>query len=320
MRALAVVLAAVATGCGLSLAGDAPAVGTDAAVPVDASGVAPDHAVADAVTDAHVVDASGGDSTSSVDAIDEIAQVDVSPSEASTEAGLVNTHSLGFDGISTYVDCGNVPIPADFTIEAWVNPATFNNETYVVAEDKRYQPQGQYRFGFVDSGQLFFVMSDSQSNMYGLQMTTSSPYNLISSNAVPLGTWSEIAVSKSGGSFTLLVNGSVVSTVNTTSFAFGNGGAQNPLRIGARVDQDGQSAQGVFDGLIDEVRFWNVGRSPAQISADMGHELAPSDPGWSSLRDYWPFDEGKGTKTKDVTGKFDGTLVNSPTWSTSTPF
>jgi hypothetical protein len=312
VRVLALVLAAVATGCGLSVAGDAAPVGADAAAPVDAHGGGrQDHLAADV----QVADAASGDSTGIVDAADEVA-----PLEGSSEAGPVDTYSLQFDGVSTYVDCGNVPIPADFTIEAWVNPATYNNETYVLAEDKRYQPQGQFRFGFVGGGQLFFVMSDSQSDMYGLQMNTATPYNLISPNALPTNTWSEVAVSKAGGSFTLLVGGVVVSTVNTTSFAFGNAGAPNPMRIGARVDQDGQSANGVFDGLIDEVRFWNVGRTPAEITADMRKEIAPSDPGWSSLQDYWPFDEGTGAKTNDLAGKFPGTLVNGPGWSTATPF
>ncbi len=286
--------------------------GADAAAPLDAhGGGGQDHVAADV----QAADAPAGDTTVPIDA-----RSDVAPIEGGSDAGPVDPYSLQFDGISTYVDCGDVPVPADFTIEAWVNPATYDNETYVVAEDRDYQPQGQFRFGFVGTGQLFFVMTDSQSNLYGLQANTAAPYNLISPSALPTNTWSDVAVAKAGGSFTLLVNGVVVSTVTTTSFAFGNGGAQNAMRVGARLAQDGTSANGVFDGLVDEVRFWGVGRTAAEITADMLQEINKSDPAWSSLQDYWPFDEGKGIKTGDLAGKFPGTLVNGPGWSTSTPF
>jgi hypothetical protein len=36
----------------------------------------------------------------------------------------------------------------------------------------------------------------------------------------------------------------------------------------------------------------------------------------TSLVGYWPFEEGSGTNTEDTVGSADGTLVNSPAWST----
>jgi hypothetical protein len=36
----------------------------------------------------------------------------------------------------------------------------------------------------------------------------------------------------------------------------------------------------------------------------------------TNLVGYWPFEEGSGTNTEDTVGSADGTLVNSPAWST----
>ena len=67
-----------------------------------------------------------------------------------------------------------------------------------------------------------------------------------------------------------------------------------------------------FDGSIDELRIWNVGRSQAQILAGMNTTLPANTLG---LAAYYRLDEGSGLTTVDVAGHGnDGTLVNSPAW------
>jgi hypothetical protein len=164
-------------------------------------------------------------------------------------------------------------------------------------------------------------MSDASSNTWGLQPNSSAPYDLLSPAALPTNTWAEVAVAKNDAAFSLLVNGVVVASYTASgSFVYGNSGQQNPFRVGSRVANDGQSASGVFDGIIDEVRLWSTPRSAAQITADLRHEITAADPSWSTLQDYWPFDEGMGTSTADRTGSFAGTLVNGPTGVKSSAF
>jgi hypothetical protein len=69
----------------------------------------------------------------------------------------------------------------------------------------------------------------------------------------------------------------------------------------------------VMDGVIDEVRFWNVVRSSSQIMENMTRLLTGSEPG---LVAYWRFDEGQGPIAYDSAGIHDGTLVNGPVWGT----
>lgn len=93
-----------------------------------------------------------------------------------------------------------------------------------------------------------------------------------------------------------------------------------PLRIGSRVAANGTGADGVFAGLIDEVRLWKTARTQAQIQGAMHAEVPSTDPAWSNLQDYWPFDEGNGTMTADRSGGHPGTLVGGPSWVTTVPF
>jgi hypothetical protein len=65
-------------------------------------------------------------------------------------------------------------------------------------------------------------------------------------------------------------------------------------------------------GQIDEVRIWNTARSASEIQTSMQGKLTGSE---SGLMGYWPFDEGAGTTTEDLSGHgFTGTLVNGPAW------
>lgn len=293
------------------MAGEATAVPDDAAAPL------PD-------AQRGVEDAASGDGTVAPDAADADtadAEGDVAAGDVSASDGgpVSDVWSLSFNGASSYVDCGLVPVPGDFTIEAWVRPSAFSGETYVLAEDERNVSQGQFRFGFVPGGQLFFYMTDAGGNDYGL--FSGGHYDLVSPAPVPTGTWSEVAVTKAGADFRLLVGGTqVASFTASAAFSYGTGGKQLPLRVGSRVGPNGASADGVFAGLVDEVRLWEVARTQAQIQAAMGGEIAPNDPAWSDLQDYWPFDEGSGTTTADRSGAHPGTLVSGPAWTKMAPF
>lgn len=319
--------ALVAAGCGISAAGEGPPGNDDGSAPaLDGSGSAADQQgpADDATADSGDAPATpdvgeSGDAGFPPDASDAPEEQDGAGDAASTESGPVSDgYSIGFDGASSLVDCGSVPIPKDFTLEAWVKPSGYDGETYVVAEDERNYAQGQFRFGFVPGGQLFFYMTDASGNDHGLY---SGQYNLVSSAPVATNAWSEVAVTKSGAVFALYLGGvQVASFTASAAFSFGNGGLQLPLRIGSRVAPNGTGSDGVFSGLVDEVRLWSAPRTAAQIQASMGGEIPPNDPAWSTLQDYWPFDEGSGTTTVDRRGKYPGTLMLGPSWVKDAPF
>jgi hypothetical protein len=185
-----------------------------------------------------------------------------------------------------YVEVGALPIPADFTLEAWVNPASSNaaaGETEIVAEDRNGQSDGQLRLGLT-AGALFFMMSNSTGVSSGLYNGTG--YALQASQTLAPGVWSHVAVTKSGASFVLYVGAAQVATFMATS-ALTYGGPSTAFRIAGRVAADGTSVANAFTGTIDEVRVWNVARTGAQIAAAMDETVDPSD---ATLVSYWRLD------------------------------
>jgi hypothetical protein len=214
-----------------------------------------------------------------------------------------------------YVEVGQMPIPGDFTVEAWVRPKSVTGETSIVAQDRDKQAAGQFRLGLVGTGQLFFIMSDGNGNTEGL--FTGTGFALQTSQPVPTGTWTHVAVTKSKQTFTLLVNGAQAAQFKANGPPMTYGGPAVPMRIAARVGSDGSSPDELFDGTIDEVRFWNVARTQQDIAANMSHTVTPSDP---SLLAYWRFDDGAGGTANDEEGHHPGSLVTGPVWVVSTAF
>jgi hypothetical protein len=87
--------------------------------------------------------------------------------------------------------------------------------------------------------------------------------------AAPLtaNAWTHLAVTYDGVNLRLYVNGTQVSSIAKTGAIRTS---TNQLQIG------GDSLYGqYFNGLIDEVRIWNVARTAAQVQTDMNTPLTP---------------------------------------------
>src|SRR5260370_25987021 len=90
--------------------------------------------------------------------------------------------------------------------------------------------------------------------------------------------WFHVAATYDGTSFHAFINGSeqgahlLTSTLTTT---------QSPLRIAWSPFTDAH-----FDGMIDEVRLWNVARTAGEINRTMSVRLTGNE-GW--LVGYWRF-------------------------------
>lgn len=235
------------------------------------------------------------------------------PVDASTDTSTPPSsgNALRFNN-GSYVSVGNtLAIPPDFTLEAWIRPMSFNNERYIAAKDRQGQSAGQFRLGVDNGGRLFFIMTDAGGNAHGVYTTE---YRLISPAAVPTNAWTHVAVTKSGAQFALVINGAAVTNI-TASASFNYGGPAVDFRIAARVASDGTDDNGAFDGAIDEVRLWNVARTPAMIAASRSMAIVAPYP--ANLVAYFRFDEGAGTSTANARGAPNGTLVRAPAWIAS---
>ncbi|MEM7244414.1 MAG: LamG domain-containing protein, partial [Acidobacteriota bacterium] len=92
-----------------------------------------------------------------------------------------------------------------------------------------------------------------------------------------------------------------------------------------RIGHDGSDGVDAdFAGLVDDVAIFDIALSPSQVQAalrgdysEFGEEPAtPPTAVPENMRGHWPFDEGSGTVTEDVTGRSADGLLEGAAWVT----
>jgi hypothetical protein len=120
-----------------------------------------------------------------------------------------------------------------------------------------------------------------------------------------IGSWHHVAATYDGVTRRILLDGNVVASDTPSGHNVPHG---SNLTIGR-----GFPGNPTFPGEMDEVRVWDVARSPSQIQATLGIRLAGDEPG---LVVYYPMDEGFGSLTADASGNGNtGRLQGTPPWA-----
>jgi hypothetical protein len=134
------------------------------------------------------------------------------------------------------------------TIEAWVRPTSGTGwRTVVLKEDA--------------SGLAYALYSANNASRPAGYLNTNGDVGLDGTAAVPLNTWTHLALTSDGTEMRMFVNGVQVSSAGITGTITATSG---PLRLG------GNSVWGeYYRGLIDEVRIYNRPLSAGEIQIDM---------------------------------------------------
>jgi photosystem II stability/assembly factor-like uncharacterized protein/fibronectin type 3 domain-containing protein/sugar lactone lactonase YvrE len=119
---------------------------------------------------------------------------------------------------------------------------------------------------------LVFAISDGVTPVGG-----GNAVAVVDPNVMPVGAWVHVAGTYDGVNARLFVNGVEATNVPAT-FSIGVG--STGFYVGGTVNDN-------MRGLIDEVRLWNIVRSPAEIAGTMNNSLTGSEPG---LAGYWPME------------------------------
>ena len=156
----------------------------------------------------------------------------------------------GLNGLVSVADANALDFTTSLTIEAWVRPAALSGWNTLVLKN-----------------------AGSSALAYGLYVNDNAPRpagyveiggvdrSVPGTAAIPLNTWTHIAMTYGGGMMRLYVNGVQVGTRSVTGTIRVSA---NPLTIG------GNTAWGEwFSGTIDELRLYNRELSPAEIQAGM---------------------------------------------------
>lgn len=190
-------------------------------------------------------------------------------------------NALSFNGTNSKVVINNstvLQLNLKITLEAWVYPTVVN---------------GAYRDAVVKGGEDYYLSATTQpSGMAGggSHLASGAWVDVLSTNPLPVNTWSHVCVTADGSMVRFWVNGVQTSAkVQSSPMQV----STKPLEIGG----DGVYGQ-YFTGKIDEVRIYNRALTQAEIQTDMNTpiggvappvitDIHPDDPvtiGW----DYDP--------------------------------
>ncbi len=215
-------------------------------------------------------------------------------------------YALAFDG----TQCATIPYFSElnlgehFTLEAWIFQNSSFDANRIIDRSTQYvSPYYQYAL-FADSRLGTTLCSDDAA--IGTIHTAGSRPDYLS--------WHHVAVTYNDGQLKFYIDGEVVTSLSLSSRTL----CENlmPLTIGRKT----LSEESYFDGSIDEVRVWNVVRSPEEILSNYAKSLVGNENG---LVLYLDFNEGSGQVVHSPVGN-NGFLGESdqvdaldPTWEIS---
>ncbi len=228
-----------------------------------------------------------------------------------------NTHSLKFNGTSSYVEFpadNDLNISDDLTVEAWIKASSFGSSPVsnsIVCKHGWTSGEKGFVLRAGGDGQLSFTIAGLKYNG-----TNESWQEVLSPvGALQLNTWYHVAGTFDGNKLRLYINGSQVASKSYNGRI--DPSVNYNLKIG-RIADEGAASGRFFHGLIDEVRIWKEARSSSEISNNYNEHINPSSV--NNLVGYWRFNDGSGTDVQDRgTGNNQGTLKNA-SWNTDVPF
>jgi len=216
---------------------------------------------------------------------------------ASNSVTVTNTGAstvLSLDGLTGYMKLAN-PFPdmAVFSVECWIYSRT-NTTTGILLMDS-------------DSTVGYTILGIASNNivLYANKSGGTLDTSVTVTNATLLNAWHHIAWTVSSTQSQLFVDGNLAATINEG----GNntGYHQTNPTIGA-WNNGNSGPNRYFNGMLDEVRVWNIVLPQSQIQAQMNETLTGSEPG---LIGYWNFDSG--TANDGSPSGNNGTLVGGAT-------
>jgi len=174
-----------------------------------------------------------------------------------------------------------------FTCEAWIRPRDHTSENWVFS---------QFR-GSVTGDFILNVQTDGR--LRGFLRNFNAVNAVFSTDTVPNGKWSHVAMSCDGAVIKLFLNGKKVGEGNRTASGPIYPQAETKLVVG------GDEASRVFRGRISEARVWTVARTEEEIAAGYAGRLTGWEP--NLLLDY-RLDQDDGTTVWNVSryGVFNG--------------
>jgi gliding motility-associated-like protein len=179
--------------------------------------------------------------------------------------------ALAFNGSNNFIETASnintLNITGDITLETWVKLNALPSDWVRIIGKGGIQDR-TYGFWVASNGTLLW-------QIYG----TGTDPGLQTSAALQAGLWYHIVATRTGNTHKIYING--VERASTTA-SITPASNTLPLTLGY------SGYHTYLNGVLDEVRVWNVGRTLAQINDNKDIEIAPQ----SGLVAYYKFNQG----------------------------
>jgi concanavalin A-like lectin/glucanase superfamily protein len=202
-----------------------------------------------------------------------------------------------FDGTDDYLTTGGANYGYNtITTEFWAYATDWTPASTQVLVTLNTNGSGEgYKIELKSTGIRFYLVTGdaSSSNSESVSISTSN---------FATG-WHHIAATYDGSNMNLWVDGETNATIGQTGNVYY--GSQE-LRIGTHSDGSDD-----YDGYIDELRFWRVARSQAEIQSLM-HTIVTPVSSYSDLRGYYRFESTTTPAYLDNEGNASGIDLSNP--------
>src|SRR5687768_5750958 len=201
------------------------------------------------------------------------------------EAAAQSNYSLNFNGTSQYISIGT-PLSnnSSYTKEAWVNLTTVTGNRNIISSTNA-------PFWINNSG----LLNGGHGGNYS---------QVIDVTTFPVNKWTHVAITYDAATTTMrLYRDGVLVNTNT---AVASNYTSEATYIGSH-----SAGSSLIQGMVDEVRIWNIARTQAQLKQNL---LYPPANNASGLVAYYKLDDGSGATATNSTGGTNGTIQNAPAW------
>lgn len=216
-----------------------------------------------------------------------IITVFVTPILCKVNESFADNYSLSFDGGDRVVVPDSPSLnPSQITVETWVNlrrlaPIDYwDNQFLIYKGDDRMQGSYYLSQNSQDGDQFHFYLGANSID----QVIAHTPNLNLETNR-----WYHVARTYDGSNLKIYVDG-VLQGITPANITIGNTGL---LTFGYHNMTDWEY---FLDGLMDEIRIWNVAKTQDEIQASMNRRLIGNEPG---LVGYWRLDEEIGQVAVD---------------------
>ena len=198
-----------------------------------------------------------------------------------------SNYALNFNGTNQYVSIG-IPLSnnTSYTKEAWVYSTSNTGSRNIISSTNAPF--------WINAG----ILQAGHGGNYS-QVTDATTF--------PLNKWTHVAVTYDAATTTMRLYRDGI-LVNTNTGIASNYSSENTY-VATHA-----GAGSYLQGMIDEVRIWDVARTQAQLKSNLIE--APANNA-SGLTAYLKMNNGSGATATNSTGGTDGTLQNTPTWVAS---